>query len=52
MIFDRLYLMTHVSSGDGKGVIFLSFGSSLMWREQYCPTRTLNFDDFYFTGKS
>ena len=24
-LFDRLYLMTHASSGDGKGVIFLSF---------------------------
>ena len=49
--FDRLYLMTHVSSGDGKGVIFLSFDSSFMWCEQFCPGRTFYFDDYYFIGK-
>ena len=46
-----LYLMTDVSSGDRKGVIFLSFASSLMWCEQFCPGRTFYFDDFYFIGK-
>ena len=46
-----LYLVTHVSSKDGKGVIFLIFDSSFMWREQFCPGRTFNFDDFYFIGK-
>ena len=30
-IFDLLYLMTHVPSGDEKRVIFLSFDSSIMW---------------------
>ena len=40
-IFDRLSLMTHVSSGDGKGVIFLNFDSSFMCCEQFCPGRTL-----------
>ena len=33
-IFDRLYLLTYVSSEDGKSVIFLSFDSSFMWCEQ------------------
>ena len=32
-IFDRLYLVTDMSYGDGKGVIFLSFASSFMWYE-------------------
>ena len=32
-IFGRLYLMIHLSSGDGKGVIFLSFDNSFMWCE-------------------
>ena len=50
-IFDRLYLMTRVSSGDGKYVIFLSFDSSFMWCENFCPGRTFYFDDFYFIGK-
>ena len=50
-IFDRLYPMTDVSSGDGKGVIFLSFASSFMWCEQFCPGRTFYFDDFYFVDK-
>ena len=35
LIFDQLYLMTHVSSVDGKGVIFLSFDSSFMWCENF-----------------
>ena len=30
LIFDRLYLMTDASSGDGKDVIFLSVDSSFM----------------------
>ena len=34
--FDRLYLMTHVSFGDERGVIFPSFDSSFMWCEQFC----------------
>ena len=50
-IFDRLYLMTHVLSGNGKGVIFLSFDGSFMWCEQFCPGRTFYFDNFYHTGK-
>ena len=33
--FYRLYLMTHMSSGDGKDVIFLSFDSSFMWCEHF-----------------
>ena len=50
--FDWLYLMTHVSSGDGKGgVIFLSFDSYFMWCEQLCPRRSFYFDDFYFIEK-
>ena len=28
-VSDRLYFVTDVSNGDGKGVIFLSFASSL-----------------------
>ena len=36
-IFDQLYLMTLMSSGDWKGVIFHSFDSSVMWCEQFCP---------------
>ena len=39
--------MTHVSFGDGKGVIFLSFDSSFMWCEHVCPGRTFYFDDIY-----
>ena len=39
-VFDRLYLMTHVSSEGGKGVIFLCSNSSFMWCEQFCPVRT------------
>ena len=50
-IFDRLYLMTHVSSGNGKGVIFRSLDSSFMWCEQFCLGSTFYFDDFYFIGK-
>ena len=50
-IFYRLYLMTHVSSGDEKGIIFLSSDSSFMWCEQFCSGRTFYFDDFYFMGK-
>ena len=50
-IFDRLYLVTDVSYGDGKGVIFLNFASCLMRCEQFCPGRTFYFDDFYFIGK-
>ena len=50
-IFDWLYPIIHVSSGNGKGVIFLSFDSSFMWWEQFCPGRTFYFDDFYFIGK-
>ena len=42
-IFDWLYLMTYVSSGDGEGVICLGFYSSFMWCRQFCPGRT-----FYF----
>ena len=42
-IFDRLYLLTHVSPGDRKGVIFLSFDSSSMWCEQFCPGKTFLF---------
>ena len=49
--FDRLYLMIHVSSGDGKAVTLLSFGSSFMWCEQFCPGRTFYFDEFYYIGK-
>ena len=45
-ILDWLDLMTHVSSGNGKGVIFLSFGSSFMWCEQFCSGRAFYFDDF------
>ena len=41
--FDRLYLLTDVSPGDRKGVIFLSFDSSSMWCEQFCPGRTFLF---------
>ena len=33
------YLVTDVSYGDGKGVIFLSFASSFMWCKQFCPER-------------
>ena len=51
LIFDRLYLMTHVSSGKGKGVIFLRFDSSFMWCEQFFPGRTFYFYDFDFIGK-
>ena len=47
-ILDWFYLMTDVWSGDGKGVTFLSFDSSFMWCEQFCPGRTFYFDDFYF----
>ena len=36
-IFYRLYLMTDVSYGDGEVVILLSFDSSLMFCEQFCP---------------
>ena len=50
-IFDWSNLITHVSSGDGKDVLLLSFDRSLMWCEQFCPRRTFNFDDFYFGGK-
>ena len=35
IIFDRFYLMTHVLSGDGEGVIFISFDSSFMWFAQF-----------------
>ena len=49
--FQRLYLTTHVSSMNGKGVIFLSFDSSFKWCEESCPRRTFYFEDFYFTGK-
>ena len=49
--FDRLYLMTHVSSEDGKGLIFLSFDSSFMWCEQFCSGRTFYFEDFYLIEK-
>ena len=35
--------MTHVSFGDGKGVIFLSFHSSFMWCEQFCPRKNFLF---------
>ena len=45
-IFGRLYLMTDVSSGDGKGVI-LSFDSSFTWCQQCCSGRIFYFDDFY-----
>ena len=41
----------YLSSGHGKGVIFLSFDSSFMWCEQFCPGKTLYFDAFYFIGK-
>ena len=51
-IFDQLCLMTPVSSGDGNGVIFLTFDSSFMWCEQFCPGRTFYFEDFYLIGKS
>ena len=40
-IFDWLYLITDVSSGDGKGVIFISFDSSFMWCEQFFSRRKL-----------
>ena len=50
-IFDRLYLVTDVSYWDGKGVIFLSFASSFIWCEQFCPGRTFYFDAFHFVGK-
>ena len=45
-IFDQLCLMTPVSSEDGKGVISLTFDSSFMWCEQFCPGRTFYFEDF------
>ena len=51
-IFDLLYFMTHVSSGNRKGVILLSFDSSFIWCERFCQERTFYFDDFYFIGKS
>ena len=51
LIFDRLCVMTHASSGYEKGVIFLSFDSFFMWCEQFCPGRASYFDDFYFVGK-
>ena len=38
-IFDQLYVKTHLSSGDGKSVIFLSFDSFFMLCEQFCPGR-------------
>ena len=50
LIFNRLYLMTHVLSGGGKGIILLSFDSSFMWCEQFYPGRTF-IDDFYFIVK-
>ena len=50
-IFDRLFLMTHVSSGEGKGAIFLTFDSSFVLCGQFCPGRTFYFDDSYFKGK-
>ena len=50
-IFDQLYLMTDVSSGDRKGVIFLSFDSSFICCEKFCTGRTFYFDDLYFIGK-
>ena len=50
-ILDWLYLMADESSGDGKGVIFLSFACSFMWCEQFRPGRTFYFDDFYFVEK-
>ena len=50
-IFDRFYLVTPVSSGDGKGVIFLSFDSSFTRCEQFCLERTFYFDDVYFVGE-
>ena len=37
-----------VSSGDRKGIIFLSLQSSFMWCEQFCSGRTFYFDNFYF----
>ena len=40
LFFDRLYLVTDMSSRDGKGVIYLSFACSFMWCEQFCPGRT------------
>ena len=39
--------MSHVSYEDGKGVIFLSFNSSFIWSEPFCPGRTFYFEDFY-----
>ena len=50
-IFDWLYLLTDVSYGDRKGVIFRSFAGSFMWHEQVCSGRMFYFDDFYFIGK-
>ena len=53
-IFDRLYLMAHVSSGNGKGVIFLSFDSSFMWCEQFCRGISFYFNDrflLYYLGQ-
>ena len=45
-MFDRLYLMTDVPSGDSKGVIFLNFDSSFMSCEHFSPERTFYFEDF------
>ena len=45
--FDWLYPMTHVSSGDKKGVIFfLRFASSFMWCGQLFSGRTLYSHNF------
>ena len=49
-IFNWLYLVTDVSFGDRKGVTFLSFASSFMWCEQFCPRRTFHSDDFTLQG--
>ena len=51
--FDWLYPMTHVSSGDKKGVVvFLTFASSFMWCGQFFSGRTLYCHDFYFEAKT
>ena len=38
-IFERLCLVTDVSYGDGKGIIFLNFASSLIWCEQFAQEK-------------
>ena len=46
-IFDQMFLVTDVSYGDWKGVIFLSFASLFTWCEQILSRKNFYSDDFY-----